>query len=217
MSLCRGQPARITENAWEHLSPYIGCATVEVSEGAFVLDTNHVRLFNQVCKDRPTDEREPSAKRKFSSDADDQEHENDQSELNARAATSTRETVRDAQDTMSDHGNDRQGVSAPAVEEPWEEEVSTIPPSRPRVRRRVVAEDDDEKSDEEREHNVPAKSPTSPAASPSRPTQPGEQSRHCPRHVVHPSDQIQRSRMRDTATIIPGRMSSRLNRVGQVN
>ena len=31
VNLCDGLPARITEGAWEHVSPYIGCATVEVS------------------------------------------------------------------------------------------------------------------------------------------------------------------------------------------
>lgn len=124
------------------------------------------------------DEHDSSAKQKLPSNTDEGD-ENEQPDLGLggkpNTSESATEAVRDEQSGPSDHGNDHDGASAPEDqhEEPWEEEVSAIPPRKPRNRHRVVSEDEDEGEESEREHEVPTGPQVPPIASPPKPTQPG--------------------------------------------
>ncbi|KAG8220461.1 hypothetical protein J3R82DRAFT_3156 [Butyriboletus roseoflavus] len=194
LNLCDGLAARITESAWEHMSRYIGCATVEIlgpravpPQGrlwSFAGHSNRSRQVLQAASANTEDQRDPNVKRELPSNTD---KGPDHGGLDSKPNVSAREAVRADQSAPSDHGNDHNSASAPEddqQEEPREEEVSAIPPRKSRNRRRVVSEDEGEDEDSEREHQVPARSQVPPIASPPKPTQPSGQLCHCSCHLT---------------------------------
>lgn len=163
------------------------------------------------------DERDSSAKRTLSSITD-KEDENEQLDhgLADKPDASAREAVRDEQSAPSDHGNEREGASAPEdqPEEPWEEEVSAIPPRKSRNRRRLLSEDEDAGEESEREHDVPARPQVPPIASPPKATQQSEQPCRFSRHLTDPPDLlhlIKKSKRRWIVAIVPSWTCSRMN------
>ncbi|KAI9568922.1 hypothetical protein HD554DRAFT_2314003 [Boletus coccyginus] len=158
VNLCDGLPARITENAWEHISPYIGCATVQVSGPRAVEDQPPRDVPRNDQSDNDEAGPHAGAKRKLPLDMDDG-NDDEQSDHGPgdRLSASAREAVRGEKDAPSDREDDHDDASAPEGQHE-DEEVNAIPP---RKLRRVVSENEDEGDESER-----AKSQASPAASP---------------------------------------------------
>lgn len=216
VNLCNGLPARITESAWEHISPYIGCATVQVSGPRVVEDQPprgepssltggvHLSTRSDVPRNDQSDNdeagRHAGTKRKLPLDTDGGD-DNEQSDHGPgdRLSASAREAVRDEKEP-SDREDDHDGASAPESQRE-DEQVGAVPP---RKSRRVMSESEDDES--ERERDVSATSQPS-AASPKS----GEISSHCLHYFIDLFHQAKKSKRRDLATIVPSQTRSQLN------
>ncbi|KAH0829040.1 hypothetical protein J3R83DRAFT_2495 [Lanmaoa asiatica] len=125
LNLCNELPARITESAWEHISPYIG----DLLRGASIIHGGQAvsREEKPTVYEDMEDERDASANSKLPSNTD-QGAESEQSDhgLDGKPDVSAKEAVRDEENVPSDHGNDQVGASAPEDqhEDPSEEEAS---------------------------------------------------------------------------------------------
>ncbi|KAF8132047.1 hypothetical protein EV363DRAFT_1329710 [Boletus edulis] len=154
MNLCGGLPARITESAWEHMSPYVGCATIEVV-GLVVVEA-------PPPQELPPEPENAAAER----DAGDPLNADKGNESDRGPGEAAREAVPD-----EDHQEDHDPVSAPEKQrdEPEEEEVGLPSSRKVGHRRRVVSENENEGDESEEERTIPARSQISALASPPKP------------------------------------------------
>ncbi|KIJ66100.1 hypothetical protein HYDPIDRAFT_27293 [Hydnomerulius pinastri MD-312] len=227
INLCSDTPARISENAWEHISPYIGCVSVAV-RGLFTGSQPNAEASaeKRISIPEPPKVVVPAAAQTRETPNENKEDENEHSEPDEDAGRHTpKKTIREEE---AGNGPEDDNNAAPEYysqeeqdEDSEEEEVSAVPP-KSRRNRRVLSEDEEESevpdpqappkpkieepelkvASDSQKRRSQAKSPAPPVASPPKPSRP------LSREIKKERDTVDDSSQRSSQSAEPSRRLS---------